>query len=250
MSVICGLWLKFEIDSVGYKMKERSVIFRYKRGNSVCHRLPAPLKLALMLCAGVTVMFLPLSAVCAGIALMAALARCCRFTLREQCADIKPACYYAFFLFIINLAACLYAGIPGGGLGRDWLRADYVLYAMRLGLVMQLSALLFRTTTSIEIKETIATIETGIRMAVRKLPFARTIDPNAKLAKYAALMINFIPALFELWEKLNRAYQARCGRGGPKKYRILLIALFSLSFHYASEKAKALAAREDVVPPR
>jgi biotin transport system permease protein/energy-coupling factor transport system permease protein len=200
-------------------------------------------------------MFLPLSAVCAGIALMAALAGCCRFTFREQCADIKPACYYAFFLFIINLAASLYAGIPDGGLGRDWLcavllRADYVLYAVRLGLVMQLSALLFRTTTSIEIKETIAAIEAGIRAAVRKLPFARTIAPDARLAKHVALMINFIPALFELWEKLNRAYQARHGRGGPKKYRILLIALFSLSFHYASEKAKALAAREDAVPPR
>jgi biotin transport system permease protein/energy-coupling factor transport system permease protein len=233
-------------------MKDRTVIFRYKRGRSVCHRLPAPVKLALMLCVAVTVMVLPLAAVCAGIALTAVLAGLCRFTLREQCADIKPACYYALFLFAVSFAANLYAARETG-LGRDWLhaafpRADYVLYAARLCLVMQLSALLFRTTTSLQIKETLSAAETAVRVALKKLPFARKttqrIAPDAKLAKHAALMLSFIPALFEIWEKLNRAYRARDGRGGLKKYRILLVALFALSFHYAAEKARALAARE------
>jgi energy-coupling factor transporter transmembrane protein EcfT len=109
---------------------------------------------------------------------------------------------------------------------------------------MQLSALLFRTTTSIEIKETLCAIETGIRAVLRKLPFGQRIAPDVKLGKQAALMISFIPALFELWEKLNRAYRARGGKGGFTKYRILLIALIALSFHHAAEKAKAFAARE------
>jgi biotin transport system permease protein/energy-coupling factor transport system permease protein len=229
-------------------MKAHAVVFRYKRGRSVCHRLPAPVKLALMLCVAVTVMLLPLTAVCAGIALTAVLAGLCRFTLREQCADIKPACYYALFLFAVNFAANLYAARATGP-GRDWLRAalpraDYVLYAARLCFVMQLSALLFRTTTSLQIKETLSAAETAVRAALKKLPFARKITPDAKWAKHAALMLNFIPALFEIWEKLNRAYRARDGRGGLKKYRILLVALFALSFHCASEKARALAARE------
>jgi biotin transport system permease protein/energy-coupling factor transport system permease protein len=238
-------------------MKERTMLFRYKRGSSICHRLPALIKFVLMLCAAITVMFLPLLGVCAGIIFMVILASFCGFTVREQCADIKPACYYAFFLFIVNITANLYTGgainsgaINNGTANRDWLhiitpRADYVLYAVRLCLVMQLSALLFRTTTSIEIKETLCAIETGVRTAIRALPAAPKIAPDAKLGKQAALMISFIPALFELWEKLNRAYRARGSRGGFAKYRILLTALFALSFHYAAEKAKALAAREN-----
>ncbi|MDR1096165.1 MAG: energy-coupling factor transporter transmembrane protein EcfT [Spirochaetaceae bacterium] len=235
-------------------MKAHAVVFRYKRGRSVCHRLPAPVKLALMLCVAVTVMFLPLTAVCAGIVLSAVFAGLCRFTLREQCADIKPACYYALFLFAVNFAANLYAARATGP-GRDWLRAalpraDYVLYAARLCLVMQLSALLFRTTTSLQIKETLSAAEAAVRAALKKLPFARKsaqrIAPDAKWAQHAALMLNFIPVLFEIWEKLNRAYRARDGRGGLKKYRILLIALFALSFHCASEKARALAARAPI----
>jgi biotin transport system permease protein/energy-coupling factor transport system permease protein len=231
-------------------MKDRAVVFRYKRGKSVLHRLPASVKLALTLCASFSVMALPLPAVCAAIALMAALAFTSGFTLREQCADIKPACYYALFLIVINIAAGLSSG---GTTGRDWQgivipRADYILYMARLCLVMQISALLFRTTTTIEIKETVCMIETGIRMMIKRLPLtrnlARNLSPDAKFGKNAALMLSFIPALFDLWEKLNRAYRARGGRGGLKKYRVLLIALFSLSFHHASEKAKALAARE------
>jgi energy-coupling factor transporter transmembrane protein EcfT len=91
-------------------------------------------------------------------------------------------------------------------------------------------------------------IETGIRLMIKRLPLirnlARNLSTDAKFGQSAALMISFIPALFDLWEKLNRAYRARGGKGGLTKYRILLVALFSLSFHHASEKAKALAVRE------
>jgi energy-coupling factor transporter transmembrane protein EcfT len=109
---------------------------------------------------------------------------------------------------------------------------------------MQLSALLFRTTTSIETKEAISALETGIRAAVKRLPFANSISTRPKFGTVIALTINFIPALFEIWDKLNRAYKARGGRRGMKKVRVLLVALFALSFHYAEKKARALAARE------
>ncbi|MDR1288161.1 MAG: energy-coupling factor transporter transmembrane protein EcfT [Treponema sp.] len=121
---------------------------------------------------------------------------------------------------------------------------DYGFYIVRLFLVMQLSALLFRTTTSIEIKEAVCAGETGIRAGIRRLPFAKTISPKAKLGTSAALMMNFVPALFELWSKLNRAYRARGGKRGLKQFRVLFVALIALSFHYAQEKARALAARE------
>jgi energy-coupling factor transporter transmembrane protein EcfT len=109
---------------------------------------------------------------------------------------------------------------------------------------MQLSALFFRTTTSIEIKEAIRGLETNIRGAIRTLPFGKRVSPRAKFGASLALTISFIPELFGLWEGLNRAYRARGGRGGLKKARVLLIALFSLSFSRADKKARALAARD------
>ena len=238
-------------------MKEREIVFRYKRGRSVCHRLPAPAKFALMLCAAFAVMFMPLYAVCAGIALTAAFAFVCGFTLKEQAADVKPALYYAAFLFMLNIASNLYAlfasddnpaHILAGIAAIAVPNAEYVLYAARLALVMQLSALLFRTTTSIEIKKTLCAAEIRIRSLLRKCPLVKNLPPDARWGRNAALMISFIPALFELWEKLNRAYRARGGgdsrKSGLKKYRILLVALIALSFHHASQKAQALAARE------
>jgi energy-coupling factor transporter transmembrane protein EcfT len=234
--------------------KERETVFRYKKGRSVCHRLPAPVKFVLMLCAAFAVMILPLYAVCAGIALMTAFAFTCGFTPKELAADMKPALYYAGFLFMANAAARLYAlSVPVAARGPVNIAriaeivlpaAEYILYAARLALVMQLSALFFRTTTSIEIKKALCAAEIRIRSFLRTCPLAKNLSPDARWGKSAALMISFIPALFELWEKLNRTYRARGGRGGLKKYRILFVALIALSFHHASQKAQALAARE------
>jgi biotin transport system permease protein/energy-coupling factor transport system permease protein len=235
--------------------RERETIFRYKRGLSVCHRLPASAKCALMLCAAITVMLLPLPAVCAGIALTAAFAFACGLTPREQAADLKPALYYAAFLFLLNIAANLSAlfapdaapirGLadiariavpaPGGG---------YARYAARLALVMQLSALFFRTTTSIEMKKTLCAAEIRVRSLLRKCPLAKNLPPDARWGRSAALMLSFIPALFETWEKLNRAYRARGGGRSLRKYRVLLVALIALSFHHAAQKAQAVALRE------
>jgi energy-coupling factor transporter transmembrane protein EcfT len=235
--------------------RDRETIFRYKKGRSICHRLPVPIKFALMLCAAFTVMALPLYAVCALIALMAVFASVCGFTPKELAADMKPAFYYAAFLFMLIIAANLSAlfasdaapprdladiariAVPAPGSG-------YALYAARLAFVMQLSALFFRTTTSIEIKKTLCAVEIRVRSSLRKCPLAKNLSPDARWGKGAALMLSFIPDLFETGEKLNRAYQARGGgRSGLRKYRILLIALIALSFHHASQKAVALEAR-------
>jgi energy-coupling factor transporter transmembrane protein EcfT len=232
-------------------LKERPVVFRYRKGNSIFHRIPAPVKCIALLCASASVMVLPASAVCAGIAAMIIPACIAGFTAREQLADIRPALMYMGFLYALTLTVNLFsAGIAAAP--RPWteiavFHPAYLVYGGRLVLIMQLSALLFRTTTSIEIKATLCRAETGIRRLIKKAPFARNISLDARLGKSAALMMSFIPVLFELWEKLNRAYRARSGGRaglGMQKAHVLLAALVSLAFHHAAEKARALAARE------
>jgi biotin transport system permease protein/energy-coupling factor transport system permease protein len=230
-------------------MKEKAIVFRYRKGNSILHRLPALIKLFVLIALAISIMFLPLYAVCAGIILLVIPALLCGFSVREQFTDIRPALFYAFFLYMVSVFTNLYSAdftIVSFGVVMNILRPndEYGVYILRLILVMQLSALLFRTTTSIEIKEAICGVEIAIRMALKKLPFAKNVSLAAKFGTSAALTINFIPALFELWDKLNRAYRARGGKGGLKKFRILLVALIALSFHYAERKARALLARE------
>jgi biotin transport system permease protein/energy-coupling factor transport system permease protein len=202
-----------------------------------------------MLVSAISVMFLPLYAACAGIVLLMISACLCGFTAGEQFTNIKPVLFYAFFLYMIGVLTSLFS-VFSSGLKPEYITEifyvnyEYGLYIIRLFLIMQLSALLFCTTTSIEIKETICAVEIYIRTLMQKLPFAKNISQKAKFGTAAALMINFIPALFELWNNLDRSYRARDGKKGLKKIKILFIALIALSFHYANRKAKALVARE------
>jgi biotin transport system permease protein/energy-coupling factor transport system permease protein len=230
-------------------MREKAIVFRYRKGNSILHRLPALIKLFALVSLAINIMFLPLYVVCAGIILLVIPALLCGFSVRERFTDIKPALFYAFFLYLIsvftNLSSTGFIGVSSG----DFIKIlhpndEYGLYMLRLILVMQLSSLLLRTTTSIEIKEAMCNVEIAIRRALRTLPFAKNISLAAKFGTSAALMISFIPVLFELWDKLNRAYRARGGKGGLTQFRVLLVALIALSFHYAEGKARALLARE------
>jgi biotin transport system permease protein/energy-coupling factor transport system permease protein len=232
-------------------MKERTVVFRYRKGNCFLYKIPAPVKLLSLLVFAAAAMLLPLYAACAGIGLLALFAFLCGFTVKEQLADIKPVLFYAFFLYTIGVCTGLYSFFSGSpepieAAAIFYPDYDYGFYIARLFLVMQLSALLFRTTTSIEIKEAVCAAETGIRAAIRRIPFTKTVSLKAKLAVSVALMMSFVPALFELWNKLSRAYRARGGKRGLKQIRILFVALIALSLHYAQEKARALAAREIV----
>jgi energy-coupling factor transporter transmembrane protein EcfT len=237
-------------------MKERILVFQYRKGRSILYRIPALPKLALVLSFSVILMFLPFYAVCGGILAAATLAGICGFTPREQFTDIKPVLFYTVFLYLINVFSRLPSvniAVPGeGNFGPEARRTlaavfypdlEYRLYILRLLLVMQLSALFFRSTTAAETKGAIRRLETSIRRAIKKLPFTKNISARAKFGVSLALTLSFIPELFGLWERLSRAYRARGGRGGLKKARVLLIALFSLSFSWAEKKARALSAR-------
>ncbi|MDR1398774.1 MAG: energy-coupling factor transporter transmembrane protein EcfT [Treponema sp.] len=223
-------------------MKEKVLIFRYRKGNSILHRIPALIKLFVLVLLTITIMFLPLYGICAGIVLLVIPALLCGFSVREQFADIKPALFYAFFLYLIGIFTQFFS--IGFTIALLYPGYEYALYLLRLILVMQLAALLFRTTTSIEIKEAICDVEIAIRRVLSTLPFAKNISLGAKFGTSVALMISFIPALFELWEKINCAYRARGGERGLKQFRVLFVALIALSFHYAEKKSRALCARE------
>jgi energy-coupling factor transporter transmembrane protein EcfT len=88
---------------------------------------------------------------------------------------------------------------------------------------MQFSSLLFRTTSSSEIRYAL---------------------PDGRFTVYLSLFLGSIPEIFESWSVINRAWKARGGKNGIGKIKTIIFILISLSFERAAVKAKALAARQ------
>jgi len=224
-------------------------VFRYKTIRGPLHKLPAMLKLFLFLplslfCMSLTSPFLAL-----GITAAIITASICGFTLREQLTDFKPAAFYALLLYGLSVFSVLFenwGNMPLPALAAAALlpRADFLHAALRLTLVVQLSALLFRTTSSIEIREALVNLERRIRLILKCLPLlGKAISTRPRFLQNISLFLSFIPEIFETWTSVDLAWKARGGRQGAAKIKTLVFVLITLSFEKASLKARALEAR-------
>jgi biotin transport system permease protein len=204
-----------------------NTLLQYRPGRSVLHCLPALLKVALLFAASIGAFFLPPQAAALTIPLLFAAALFCGISPRDALGDLRPALYYAWFLYVTAVLAAWWV-LPNRAAVNAGIFVPplvTVTVAVRLLVLLQLSSLLFRTTTLVALKSAIA----------------RICPP---LAVPLSLFLGFIPALFELWGRLDLSWRARGGKKGIKKLFVLLPALLSLAFYHADLKARALAARE------
>jgi biotin transport system permease protein/energy-coupling factor transport system permease protein len=216
-------------------------VFKYKTIRGPLHRLPALLNLFRLLPLSVFSLSLPSSGLAAGIAAAAATAFLCGFTLREQLTDLKPAAFYAALMYGLSVFSTLLENTEtrqSAALAAALMpRQEFLLVSLRLALVVQLSSLLFRSTSSIELRDALAAIERFIRVKVFHLPL------QYKFSGILSLFLCFIPAVFETWTAVNLAWKARAGKSGSRKIKTLVFILITLSLEKAALKAKALAAR-------
>ncbi|MDR1836681.1 MAG: energy-coupling factor transporter transmembrane protein EcfT [Treponema sp.] len=224
-------------------------VFRYKTAKGPLHKLPVMLKLFLLLPLSVFCMSLPPLGLAAGIITAAITAFLCGFTLREQLADMKPAFLYAALMYALSVFSNLlenWGTLPAYSLAAGILlpRDDFLRIALRLALIVQLSALLFRSTSSIEIREGLNTTERFIRRIFSRLPLlGKQISIRPRFAQNITLFLCFIPEIFSIWASVNLAWKARGGKQGMARIKTLIFVLISLSFEKAALKTKALEAR-------
>ena len=215
-------------------MNNKGAIFRYKVNKGLLHNVPALAKLLLLLPLSIICMSLPIQWFAVGIGFAVIIAFLCKFTIREQLTDLKPALYYVILMYLLSLINNIYVNWPElsslliahCSLLIDILLpdTDYLAIVLRLILIIQLSALLFRTTSGIEIREALCGI-------------------NKQAGTCISLFLSFIPQIFENWSTINKAWKARGGKDGLRKIRTIIFVLISLSLEKASIKAKALEAR-------
>ena len=229
--------------------------FSYKHGSSFLHRCPAWVKILLLPLLSLSIFYLPPYFALVLIALQTLVSFILRFTVREQVRDLKAVFYYAVFLIFVKIIGSLAAAISAGSLEAFELTVfpqavitflisekETWLLLLKLFCVIQTASLVFKTSTSLQIREGLEVMELAVRRSLRLKPL---VDgrPNASVAQAVSLFICFIPQVSKNWQQAERAWKARGGRKSLRMFAVLLPVFFSVGMKQAYNSARAISAR-------
>jgi len=200
----------------------RDTVFKYKTIKGPLHKVPAVIKLLLLLPFSFFCMALPPLWLTVGIISAVIVAFICGLSLHDQLTDFKPVIYYALLMYALSVFSNLLNNFmltPTNQFLTVFIPdREYLQITLRLAFIVQVSALVFRTTSSLEIREV-------VRLEI------------------VSLFLSFIPEIFKIWTSVNLAWKARGGKEGFAKIKLLVFILISLSLEKASLKARAIEAR-------
>ena len=227
----------------------QSGVFSYKGGNSFVHRTPAWAKILIIPIISVVFFNLPPVFSLFLMILQVFLASYLRFTLREQLRDLRAVLYYAFFLIFARVFSVIFAdGLTPFDPKAFLLEKESVFMLLKLFCVMQSASIVFRTSTSLEIREGLENIERFIKRPFCKKPVVISEGGpqiSTPVAEAVSLFICFIPMVSKIWNQSRRAWKARGGRNGVRMYLVLLPVLFSVGMKQAYNSARALSVRSN-----
>lgn len=187
--------------------------FSYKQGNSFLHRCPAIFKILLIPLVSIAVFRLPWFISLFLFVTQTVLGFSLHFTIREQLCDLKAVIYYAVILLLINLIT------------KTELLPSLTLL-LKLFCVMQTASLVFKTSTSLQLREAFG---------------------KSKISEALALFICFIPQVSKNWEQIKKAWLARGGKKSLRMLITLLPVLFSTGMKQAWNTARALTIRKQAM---
>lgn len=219
--------------------------FSYKQGKSFLHRCPAWIKILVLPVVSVVVFELPPVFAASLLFVQTILAFCLHFTVREQLADLRAVLYYAAMLLFVNGVVFVAGLFAGGDVGAETLEAAAALVSeketlfllLRLLCVMQTASIVFKTSTSLQLREGLGVIE----LAIRRVLHLRPVTP---VADVISLFVNFIPQVSKNWQQVKRAWKARGGKNSIRMYLVLLPVLFSVGMKQAYTTSRAISIRK------
>jgi biotin transport system permease protein len=193
-------------------------LFCYKNGSSPLHRLDARIKLFLIFTAGYVSFLLapvPCTACLAAAFIISAVSG---FTIREQLTQLKPAAYYALLLYTVSFVSSLTRHVPFPALLIP--RTSDMVLSLHLALAVQITGLLYRTTSPLALRRAFEQIENALCSIFRIQFSVHSTIP--RFSEIFSLLLVFIPQVFDVWQEVYRAWKARNGKGGIR----MLSALF------------------------
>lgn len=201
-------------------------IFQYVHGHTFMHRMPALIKLFIMFAASIALFNLPITWCAAAFAVFMILSFVCRIPFLLQIADMQIG-FYNFLLFYLLSLWNTHSFVP--------LFSD-ILQCSRILVTLQCSSLLFRTTSPLSLQNALEDAE----LAVRKVFH---LAPKTSFAEVLSFFLLFIPRIFDIIFKVNKAYKARSTKGGIRKILAVVPVVISLTMNSAFRTARAVAAR-------
>lgn len=204
--------------------------FSYKAGNSFLHRCPAWVKILFIPLINILFLCLPFYFSVALIAIQFVLACVLRFTLKEQFTDLKPVFYYAAILVMMQILLWVFGDhAESFAMQFSWAAwRENVFLLIKILAVMQSASLMFKTSTSMQMRE-----------GIGKLFGQKSAITNALF-----MFLNFLPMVSKIWEQSKRAWIARGGKQNLKMYISLLPVLFSVGLKKAYNQARAISVRD------
>lgn len=216
-------------------MAQKYSAFTYQPGNSFLHRLPAWIKILIIPALNILFFCLPPVFSVILICTQVGLGFYLHFGFRSQLQDLKPVIYYAFLLYIFSFFGNVFAsGMEG--IKITFQNKETAIMLVKLFCIMQSCSLMFRTSTSLEIRDGIGVMETAVRKVFH-------LKPQNQLTNLLSLFICFIPMVYKTWNQSVRAWKARHGKTGIRMYLTLLPVLFSVGMKQAYNTSKAVAIR-------
>lgn len=203
--------------------------FSYKKGNSFLHRCPAWVKILCIPLMNILFLCLPPFFSIVLVVLQFILALALSFSIREQLTDLKPVLYYAFIVFFMQLMMWFFSGMKDFTTVFSWEnQSETVFMLIKILAVMQSASLVYKTSTSLELRDGIA----------------RIFGHKSMVTNAMFLFLNFIPMVSKIWEQSEKAWYARGGKKSMRMYMTLLPVLFSVGMKKAWNAARALAVRK------
>ena len=225
---------------------ENAQFFHYKTQETPLHKIPAWIKIILIILLAVIAFHLPVK-LCLVLwpALILFSAFFLKFTVSEIHSDSKPVIAYFFLLYIATVLMNLANHFSNlnypvqswsevyGGISKIFIpNLTYLPLFAHLALSIEITSIFYRTTSHGQFKDGFSTIE---KFLTRK--------DEAPLSDTLALAIAFIPRISTFWNRLDRAWKARGGKKALPKAVALFPKLFHVAMREGYEKSLAIQNR-------
>ena len=206
------------------KLKQRQIPFRYRAGKTVLHRVPAGLKLLIVMVLS-TVAYVSIYGLAVAMVLLLAASIVARIPPWELLKGTRTLVLLSLCIMFLNLQT------PVIGL----------ITALRIFIPFAAAALLFAVTTMRELRLSLGALEIRLK---NLFSGGHTKPRNVAFFSLSiSLMLGFIPRFFELWETANLACDARLCKRGPRRLFLLVPLVTERMMEAAADTALALEAR-------
>lgn len=226
----------------------QSPLFRFNPVITPIHKIPALAKLCALIAVSIgafcTELIVPLLA---GVALVS-LAMFAKIPLSSHLKNVRILLWYALFIIVFRFAGPL---PPIDAIGKGL--AESGLYLFRLALVLLAGTVFYETTSTLEIRNALYTIQNAIARVTRRFRAtgSKKTSHLPDVALLLSLTITFIPRIFDSWIRLNHSWDARGGnlhhgfRAAIKRITTLVPLLIISLLAVASDTDRAIRNRSD-----